>query len=632
MSQQTLTIALRKLTGLPPSKLATAGMEQTFFMSADDEVGAGGAHPMMGALPPPPAPVDPCDLEAQAVELLGDELRDALTDVCCTLEASRHLWTCYSQMVKAFMNSSFDDGALMVPAVVDMAIRVLKNARSTRKICVLPAGWKTVNTDVTCKAWYFLALVVEPEADRPGAAAGDDGAASFTVAVCNGGGEGMHWHPSKASQPHKIQYRGSVRLPGIRAERLIDEGFWTMAFGMSGHLSNYPAKQARNMAFCFYDTLLPWLCEQSLEDTLVQGLESEDADLAKRVAAAGEAEGEEGARLKPPSPWRSPMYSETSHFRSLLEALRCMLTSLGLSARQLKIATFHLRATMIDMAIDDLQCVRAVDADDVHLLEMATQQLALAAVKTSDDHGLQLETLRSTLRQRVDGVRALYASKPQLGSGESKSFVSLSNTDPASEEHVLHPFFERVVFQDVAGKEKEGVPLPKQLPVDLYALPKRVTNPEEAMAVLRHTEILCLQLTNLEQHGSVKHSSFLKLSLLTTVFTAIVPVPPPKGHKRAFRHAWTFDETNMIAYGQQVEMLLLLGRLTQHFVAASYSTRLTKAFDAQRLVTLGAITVLADHLLRQRKACRSVSCSNLHPSDSLLPLAPSPVLGWCRLL
>jgi hypothetical protein len=151
-----------------------------------------------------------------------------------------------------------------------------------------------------------------------------------------------------------------------------------------------------------------------------------------------------------PFGWRTPAYSNTSHYRCLLEAVRYMLlrgapsragsalapeqvrprspwgcarpsppfpdlprpraascdpvrppaTSLDLASishnlgpdliqsapclPQVKRVTFGLREAMMAMVVDDLKVVKAVGPEDTALISIATQQLALAAVKAAD--------------------------------------------------------------------------------------------------------------------------------------------------------------------------------------------------------------------------------------------------------
>ena len=50
----------------------------------------------------------------------------------------------------------------------------------------------------------------------------------------------------------------------------------------------------------------------------------------------------------------------------------------------MKRVTFGLREAMMAMVVDDLKVVKAIGPEDTALISIATQQLALAAVKAAD--------------------------------------------------------------------------------------------------------------------------------------------------------------------------------------------------------------------------------------------------------
>ena len=72
---------------------------------------------------------------------------------------------------------------------------------------------------------------------------------------------------------------------------------------------------------------------------------------------------------------------------------------------------------------------------------------------------------------------------------------------------------------------------------------------------------VCLELTGLEKQGSVKHSSLLKIALLSNVFTTVLPLPTPPNTPPI--PAWEFHADAPLLHGLQEEMLLLLARLCQ---------------------------------------------------------------------
>ena len=504
---------------------------------------------------------------------------------CCDSHTDK-VFKLYQELVELFLEAPDpSDGFEHLPAVVEAVTKAIAAflARVAKRespcYLLLPAGWHSKPG----KAWHFVALIIEPEVDADADACWPP--ASYRLTVCNPGGEGMKWHGSSAALPPKVKHRSALTLNGIRAERLKDEGFISMLYGMTGFISQ--RNEGKCKAFMFYETLLPWLLEQPL-----------------RVAAAQKSsEAVYG--------WRTPQYSNCDAFRSLLEGVKYMLLrgdplvpenggkEKRLSAKQVKMVSFALRSTMMSLAQKDLEVVRAVTAYDRALIGIATRQLAFSAVKGHDAGYLQpAELLR--VHSRIEGVWEAVAHKPQLAPG-SNSLISLNNMELGRLSATLFSHCDRLVWRDVRGKEGPMRQMPKQLPVDLLCLERRprVATPADIIDVMRQTEVLCLQLSSLKQSESVRHASFLKIALLQRVFTHIVPVPLPKTLAASSRvHPWAF--ASPLTHAEQLDALLLVARLTQHFAAAAFSTLATKAFDAPKVVVLGVLVAISDYLLRQK--------------------------------
>jgi len=77
-----------------------------------------------------------------------------------------------------------------------------------------------------------------------------------------------------------------------------------------------------------------------------------------------------------------------------------------------------------------------------------------------------------------------------------------------------------------------------------------------------------------------------------------VPVPMNASEAVKKRCIWN----GPILYARQLDILLLLVRITQHFHASIFSLRSGRSFDAVRLMVMGAITVLADAIIRKRSS------------------------------
>ena len=469
------------------------------------------------------------------------------------------LWAQYSESIVAFLKD-FNTGVHQIDHIVDKVLRALHEfIHSGLPMLLLPCGWRNSCRD---KSWYFVTLILEPEEEpSPGCPS-----RSFRLTVCNPGGEAVEYHGARVDPP-KVKHRGSVSMMGVRAERLCDEAFWTMLYGMTGQFADRCRKSGGNM---LYEVLLPWLLEQPTDVSIASTLQKEKDAF---------------------SDWITPMYSSTSHYRSLLEGLRYMLRRgvnggrrrATLAKRQVKFITFSLRATFLQMVKADLRVVRAITSYDRALIDISTQQLALASVKAADAKHLPMEELRS-VHALVESIGSTMSDKPQLRSSEAFMPLSLNNMELGRTSMTLFPYFDRVCFKDVRGLEGVPLPVPKELGVDMLGLTERAITSEALARALHLTEELCLQLSSLDAAGAVRHSSFLKFSLMQHVFTYVIPVPRPSDATRLRRpQAWDFGPS--LRFGQQLELLLLLQRLAEHFAAAAFSLKASKALDGVCVAT-----------------------------------------------
>lgn len=91
------------------------------------------------------------------------------------------------------------------------------------------------------------------------------------------------------------------------------------------------------------------------------------------------------------------------------------------------------------------------------------------------------------------------------------------------------------------------------------------------------------------------NTTFLIAALVQHTFTALLPMPKPDGPAAERTCVW---RTPML-HAQQLELLLLLQRLIEHFAAAAFSLDHTMSFDAVRMVVPAAIAAVADAVMRQ---------------------------------
>ena len=77
-----------------------------------------------------------------------------------------------------------------------------------------------------------------------------------------------------------------------------------------------------------------------------------------------------------------------------------------------------------------------------------------------------------------------------------------------------------------------------------------------------------------------------------------MPLPLPDTHpERASRCFWASEP---MRYETQADLLRLLNLVARHFAACSFSIRVTRSFDAVRLVTVACLVAIADAVMRIR--------------------------------
>ena len=117
----------------------------------------------------------------------------------------------------------------------------------------------------------------------------------------------------------------------------------------------------------------------------------------------------------------------------------------------------------------------------------------------------------------LEGVQRRLDDKPQLEADEAFTLLQMASAHAGAASSSLHPYWDRVVWQSVRGKEGASLPLPKQLAIDFLSIAPRVHSCAQLVGALRQTEELCLQLSGLAATGAVRHASFLKVALLEQV-------------------------------------------------------------------------------------------------------------------
>eukprot|EP00965_Chrysotila_dentata_P120423 3982014-Pleurochrysis_carterae.AAC.4 len=142
-------------------------------------------------------------------------------------------------------------------------------------------------------------------------------------------------------------------------------------------------------------------------------------------------------------------------------------------------------------------------------------------------------------------------------------------------------------------------------------------NASQAVAALRHCDRLCTLMA--VQSHCVKNTAFLKFSIIQHTFTQLLPMPRPAvstnsahgSDASAAQSTARPSSDDAVAacndclwrspmlYATQLDLMLLLQRITEHFAASAFTLDHTRAIDAVRMVVMACIAAVADCVMRQ---------------------------------
>ena len=120
--------------------------------------------------------------------------------------------------------------------------------------------------------------------------------------------------------------------------------------------------------------------------------------------------------------------------------------------------------------------------------------------------------------------------------------------------------------------------LPRYRAIDFLQQAAKVSTLTEAIDAIRQCDEMCTSLA--VQAHVVKNTRFLIAALIEHTFTQLVPLPLPETHPKGHESIWA----QPILYAQQLDLLILLQRLIEHFAASVLSVAHTPATDATRMV------------------------------------------------
>ena len=337
-----------------------------------------------------------------------------------------------------------------------------------------------------------------------------------------------------------------------------------------------------------YDLLLPHLVESPLDAVL--------------SAQPDEAE------------YRSPQRASTAYYKCLNQTLVYMMRRKGLSLSKCKLISFMVRLEMLAMVDNDLGYVSGLSESDRRVIQMGCQQVAYTALKIHHkETTLSLSTAQlEQVHERLMMMDAVTLSLPSTDVTSAASPSPLHLDLPTPPQSTAFPLCDRLQRkEDVEGLAGLPVRLPAYVPVDVLQQPVRARDFEEALAAIRHVDRECTKVA--VQGHCIRQQPQLIVSMIAHTFTHIVPVPLPTSSPQYPGSVWATD----LRYALQLDVLILLQRIIEHFAASVFSLEPTRSFDAVRVLIPAVLLSIADVVLR--KTATDI------PSEVSLNLAGHPL-------
>ena len=434
------------------------------------------------------------------------------------------------------------------------------------------------------------------------------GMTTFCLAIINTSADvndGLRDHPRNPLASPGIQYKQTLVFDEVPIPKLLDTSWWLMVLRMQV----YPS--AENTPELLYETFLPYLNGKPLTATIADNVDDKRS---------------EGCMA-----WTIPAKSgDSSLFHNCLESCQFLLRRKGFSVNKVGLLAVLIEWQMCKMMLDDMQQLTHLTSNDSRLFTLACQHLAASASRQAQKPGgggFTADLLRQ-VQAFIESVHKKIADMTKhtvMFSGQ----VDLKNAKLVTPQGELSgqddgllcqwqplPLFDRFVrpesIEALAGPA-EIVPMFR--PIQFTHIPEVCNSVDDAMLALRHTDHLCTLLSY--QTETIKNTYMLRVAMIQHVFTQVIPIPMPINHPdRASLDIWA----QPMKYETQVELLRVIRLISRHYAACAMSLKITRSFDAARILVNAAMAAMADTLVRVR-AVDVPSMFSLHMQGQA-PLTP----------
>ena len=421
---------------------------------------------------------------------------------------------------------------------------------------VIPGGWQQTEKAHVCL--YILRHC------------GD----SFSFSVCNTGGDGLEFHPSKFDEMSgKEEKNLALTIWNIPPERLRDSSFWVPLFRMQV----YPSR--RNTATFLYTKLLPALNSCPLLANVSLG----------------------------PADFRPvPGLLAAKNYHDL--AILALTSTPSLRSRSSKYSQLFVMNAALNLAYDSIASAgpSSMDPEDSRILKLSGRNLANFA-SSIDTSKVQDGTLPATLSatwELLDRVlkKLLYASSKPVdqhsdfsASKEDSFSKGFLTTLQAPRKSILHPLFGRLRRDDYENVVKDLMGDPRRDPI---LIPPVITDPElpliatsyqGASSSLQRVSAACSLL--LQQRSMIKNATAFAASAAQHCFIVALPMPN-HDPKRCFWRKYPMRRET------QINLLFLIRKMCRIYSAATACVQQSRGLVAIRSTAFACAACVADAITR----------------------------------
>ena len=434
----------------------------------------------------------------------------------------------------------------------------------------------------------------------------------FRVGVVNNTeGEGLEYHATNASFSPAIKHRMVFTVDDIPVVRLTDSSFWFVLF----QYQCWPLSPEQKGSRILYEQLIPYLNNKPLYNNLEEQLTAEGTTATHDLCE-----------------WRAlPRNGDHSRVRVVLETVFYTLRVLGIPRLKAKYFTSVLiKWSICRMLLYDLNLVTGLSGSDRLMVQLMCANLARSAGKqTIFPHSFgnpalvpvigskQLQSVKDSIAEIDAKVKRVYQDPNVIATQENEHGEEVDIMEQINKAKWMpYPLFDKFKKEDVDHLIGPAKVPPILRPIQLTLVPDHVVTCDDVGLALRHCDHVCTLMAY--QTDTIKNTYALRVALIQHLFTQVIPIPLPMDHPRKAQDMWM----QPMRYETQLDILRSINLIGRHFASSALSVKVTRSFDASRILTMACMAAIADAILRV-KACDVPSLFCLHYNGQMPgPLHP----------